>query len=324
LSAAVVVLFTDAILFRTGWYVTILEPDSYAGRVATLTDRSRRHPTTRSYVLVLGDSRIGEGFSARIAGEEGSSSGLGFFNASVPAASIRCQSYLLRWLSEERNWRAAVVTLDSYGDEDRPADHDADYLDAEILTPFASLADSAKIALSTRSLRAGFSASRAGLLRGFALRPDIHAFLSDPSGRLRKVAAYRESSAAWDYEYEGKDLQFKDRFEPPLPIRQTGELYRFRRRWLEQIRSLADSRRIPLIVARLPGTPGPRSAAGNLPSAVRDVLEGVEGVTVLPEGLFTDLERGDMFFDRLHLNAKGRREFSMRLARSVAAALRGS
>ena len=72
-------LCVDGALFHSGLYVSILAPSSYAGRVWRITlPEKERLPSGLKEVLVLGDSRIAEGFSATLANELGSAAELKF------------------------------------------------------------------------------------------------------------------------------------------------------------------------------------------------------------------------------------------------------
>jgi len=72
-------LCVDGAIFHSGLYVSILAPNSYAGRIAEITKaEEQRDSSGLKEVLVLGDSRIAEGFSSTLADELGSPSGLKF------------------------------------------------------------------------------------------------------------------------------------------------------------------------------------------------------------------------------------------------------
>ena len=58
-------VFVDGAIFHSGLYVSILAPNSYAGRVVRMTQAEKERASSGlKEVLVLGDSRIAEGFSA--------------------------------------------------------------------------------------------------------------------------------------------------------------------------------------------------------------------------------------------------------------------
>ena len=82
LLGAVAFVALDGIMFHTRLYPSILAPDSYAGRLAVITRAEKqRAPSGRKEVLVLGDSRIAEGFSTAVADELGSAAGLTMVDA---------------------------------------------------------------------------------------------------------------------------------------------------------------------------------------------------------------------------------------------------
>src|SRR5690348_4097381 len=90
ISSVWVLFLLDAAMFRTGLYARYLEPASYAGNFESVLTSGREKQFTRPHhVLVLGDSQIGEGFSAQVADEAGARAGWEFCNASVGGAAMR-------------------------------------------------------------------------------------------------------------------------------------------------------------------------------------------------------------------------------------------
>src|SRR4029077_13313952 len=87
----------DGAIFHSGLYVSMLAPSSYAGRVWRIT-RAEKERTLSGLkeVLVLGDSRIAEGFSATLANELGAAAGLKFVSLAEPAASANTWYYMVR------------------------------------------------------------------------------------------------------------------------------------------------------------------------------------------------------------------------------------
>src|ERR1051326_2025309 len=68
-SLGVLIFFLlDGVIFHSGLYERVLEPRSNAGRVAALLHQEKqRRPTGGKEILVLGDSRMGTGFSEEVA-----------------------------------------------------------------------------------------------------------------------------------------------------------------------------------------------------------------------------------------------------------------
>ncbi len=299
----------DAALFRTPYYRRILEPESYAGQVERLIGTGGNQS-----IAVLGDSRIAEGFSARVA--DGQQPGWRFLNAAVPGSTPRCWYYLLRDLDPQvGRFKKIVLPVDSYEDEDGPWEWADRTLDVNILAARLRLEDTLSFAASFHSAEARWNALLVCLLKGLALREDLQAFLAHPASRLDKAALYRASGAEWTYNYDGnpKNLVGSTLPDPSRrqPSPQTGLYGAYRRAWFGRILSRYKDSGTAIVFLRLPRGPvvPPVGHAGPGSS-----IRGFTGVTVLPESLFNALEAPEYFFDELHLNARGRQLFSTQLA----------
>ena len=110
---------TEAAVFRYGWYNRYVEPQSTTGFVEYQLRWLRVAPASeRPDVLVAGDSRIAEGFSAPQAGIQ-TANRLHFWNFGIPGSTPRVWYYFLRDASLGRRPLAAVVlALDQYSDVD--------------------------------------------------------------------------------------------------------------------------------------------------------------------------------------------------------------
>jgi len=113
----------DGVIFHSGLYVSILAPNSYAGRIAEITKAERkRAPSGLKEVLVLGDSRIAEGFSMSLANELGATAGLKFVSLAEPAASANTWYYMIRDVDPTTRRYAAIVIPYGIGYEPNSAD----------------------------------------------------------------------------------------------------------------------------------------------------------------------------------------------------------
>ena len=93
----------DGLVFHTRLYSSILAPESYAGRVAAITlAEKERVSSGLKEVLVLGDSRMAEGFSTAVADKLGSVDGLKFVNLAEPASTMNIWDYILREVDPTR------------------------------------------------------------------------------------------------------------------------------------------------------------------------------------------------------------------------------
>ena len=330
----------DSLLFRTGWYTKFLEPDSSAGTLESRLDWLRSAPpSSQPEILVVGDSRIAEGFSAPAA--NAAADGRFYFrNFGVSGATPRVWYYSLRAADPTRRRFATIVlALDTYSDDDWFAEFDRRTTDQSYLVMELGLRDCFGFAESMHDAPLGLHAFFGCLFRGIILRDDVQAFLANPGARLSHAADWRANGAGYINAYEGepanlsgisidwrkRTIQFPDRipqtvrdnvrrFDMREPVRQTGEVARYRRRWLGGI--LDDYRNSPtrLIFLQLPRGPviDPAESqphnAGFVSSAAKSPR-----VRILPSDTFTDLERPELFFDGLHLNRDGRAIFSKRL-----------
>jgi hypothetical protein len=109
----------DGILFRTGWYTRYLEPDSSAGTLESQLYWLRHTPPSgKPEVLVIGDSRIAEGFSSRVA-DAVTDRHLQFWNFGMAGTTLRVWYYSLRAADPTRHRFAAIVmAIDNYSDAD--------------------------------------------------------------------------------------------------------------------------------------------------------------------------------------------------------------
>lgn len=337
----------DALLFRTGWYNQYLEPQSSAGSLEShLYWLEHAMPRVPSEVLVVGDSRVAEGFSSRTA-TVATQRRLHFWNFGVAGTTPRVWYYTLRDADPTRRRFAAIVlALDNYSDADWFAEFEDRATDRQYLALRLGLGDCIGFAFSNRDPAARSKALFGCLFRGVTLRQDVQGFLADPAVRMKNAADRLQNGLGYDSGYSGKPeslqgmsvdwqnrtIHFPDtvpaatranveRFVLLEPTPQTGALARYRKRWLGAILDLYQDSPTRLIFLQLPR--GPLVDPSVKSSAVRFVDSVPSRVRVLPDSAFSDLERPDLFADGLHLNSSGRPIFSERLAAQVEAVISG-
>ena len=319
LAAAGGLLFGfDASLFRSGVYRPVIEPQSYAGqtdlalRQAALADPAKRN------VLVLGDSRIAEGFSSQIANRVAGAT-TRFVNAAVPGSTLRCWYYLLREVDPtSARFQAIVLPFDDYEDEDGEWDWADRVLDLRIVAFCLRLNDIWDFTASFRGWSERFEALRGIALRGFALKDDVQDFLLHPSRRMEKARQWKTSGVGWLNGYQGNPGALPDSYRPQVRklLPQNGRYSAYRRLWLGRILKRYEGTSVRVFAIRVPRGPFPQDhPAGQLGSAVRDVRS--DRLTVIGEKTFASLEKPENFFDDLHLNARGRESFSRLLAQTL-------
>jgi hypothetical protein len=174
----------DGIIFHSGLYVSILAPDSYAGRLEVLTRAENRRPASGlKEVLVLGDSRMAEGFSTTVADELGSAAGLKFVNLTEPAASVNTWYYMLREVDPAARRYWAIIVPYGVGYEPSTADP----LRISMAAPLLRYGDCFDFASGFQRWSGRFRAFTACILRGSAYQSDVSDFLEHPIARMRSI-----------------------------------------------------------------------------------------------------------------------------------------
>ncbi|HVY94107.1 MAG TPA: hypothetical protein VHA14_15210 [Bryobacteraceae bacterium] len=334
----------DSLLFRTGWYTKYLEPDSSAGTLEShlyWLDSAPR--SSQPEVLVVGDSRIAEGFSA-VTANAAAGGRLHFWNFGVSGTTPRVWYYALRAADPTRRRFAAIAfALDTYSDDDWFAEFDRRTSDQNYLVMQLGLRDCFGFAQSMHDFPLGLHAFFGCLFRGIILRDDVQALLAKPTARLPHVADWRANGLRYITAYEGmptnlsgmsvdwrhRTIQFPDRIPQATrdnvtrfvlrePADQTGEVARYRRRWLGGILDAYRDSPTRLIFLQLPRGPIVDPEAGKVHNTgFATAAAQSPDVAVLPPDTFTDLERPDLFADGLHLNRDGRPIFSTRLGERI-------
>ena len=185
-------LILDQILFR-GIYLTVLEPESTAGM--TLLARSiqeKNYVPEKKNILILGDSRIGEGFSARIANEIGNPQGFNFVGIGLPGTTPRAWRYVLRDLDPERNkYQAIYVMSSTLRDDDIYEDFANRSIDTAYLAPLLNWGDIFSYPQSFTDPKEALKASIAVAFPSASLRSDFIQFIKTPIRRVRKAALWK-------------------------------------------------------------------------------------------------------------------------------------
>ncbi len=338
--AAVLGFFAvDCLAFHSGWYMKYLEPNSSAGQVELSIFWLRHEPEVKQ-TAVFGDSRIGEGFSARTA-TTASQNRMNFRNMGVAGSTARVWYYLLRDADPNKTRFSTVVfALDRYSDQDGEDQSlrigDLNYVVGRLrLTDCFDFANSYSTPeLQSRVLSGCF-------LRGLPLRDDIHALLEKPSDRFKLAKDWRNNGHGYLDGYGGKsedlagltvDFATKTINFPagakdwqkdtargtllPGESPQTGNLRKYRERWLGRIIDYYVGTKTRVVFLEMPRGPLPPPDPKE-PAHFIDRVRTRKGVSVLPIDTFHDLERPELFADGLHLNHTGRPLFSEHLAQKL-------
>jgi hypothetical protein len=335
----------DGAVFHSGLYVSILAPSSYAGRISRITRAEKERALSGlKEVLVLGDSRIAEGFSATLANELGSPAGLKFVSLAEPAASANTWYYMVREVDPTARRYAAIVI--PYGIGYEP--NSADALRISMTAPLLRYGDGFHFASGFQRSSGRFRAFTACILRGSAYQDDVVDLLSDPVARMRSIRQADKVHAG--REYQGRDYDLvgtsydaatgQVTFAPKLTESQrlafrrsliqpsqtdTEYSLKLQRDWIPRIMDRYSHSPTAIVLTPLPR--GPFLELGGLSRGYGSVLPTsvVEGSRFsLPGHTFDFLEKPEYYFDAFHLNAKGRQKFTETLVSELLGRLRSA
>ena len=343
LLGIVAFICVDGAIFHSGLYVSILAPSSYAGRVERLTlAEKKRAPSGMKEVLVLGDSRIAEGFSATLANELGSVAGLKFVSLGDPAASANTWYYMVREVDPTRQRYSAIIVPYGLGYEPDSADP----LRISMTAPLLRYGDAFHFASGFQRWSGRFRAFVACILRGSAYQDDVVDFLSHPVARIMNIqqADKPHSGSEYkgrDYDLVGTSYDASTRqvtFAPKLTEAQrlafrksliqpsqsdTEYSLKLQRDWIPRIMNRYSDSPTAIVLTPLPR--GPFLELGGFSKGYESVLPTsvIERTSFsLPEHTFEFLEKPEYYFDAFHLNAKGRQKFTETLVSELMGLLR--
>jgi hypothetical protein len=338
----------ESLIFQSGWYNKYLEPHSTAGQVEyNLFWLQRALPPKTPDVLVVGDSRIVEGFSSRTANAAAGGKAH-FVNFGMPGTTPRVWYYALRDIDKNRNrFSAIVIEFNRYSDLDSADDLRNRATDLNYLAGRLRWSDCREFSLSyaKTEMRRGMLAGC--LIRGLALREDVLDFLSNIPKRLKHAKDWRNNGVEYLDMYTGKPEDLRGltfeaatatiHFPPgvrdwqvsaaritltPYVVPQTGALTAYRRRWIGGILDLYKNSATRIIFTQLPYMPLPLPDPAE-PARFIDSVKARPRLTILPADTFHHLQKPEWFADGLHLNGTGRQLFSEELAKVVAPMVEG-
>jgi hypothetical protein len=341
-----VFICVDGVVFHTRLYTSILAPESYAGRMAVITRAEKdRISSGLKEVLVLGDSRMAEGFSAAVADKLSSIDGFKFVNLAEPASAVNIWDYMLREVDPTRRRYWAIVVPYGIGFEPNSADP----LRIAMAAPLLRYGDCFNFASAFQRWSGRFRAFTACVLRGSAFQGDVVDFLEHPIARIRSIQLEPKRLRSRDV-YKGRNSNLvgtsydpstgQVTFPPQLTEAQReairdsmvqpsqSETQRFLKMQRDGIQRILN--RYSASPTKIVLTPIPRGPFAGLPGAsmtfhaVFPTLTTEKAVFSLPEQTFDFLEKPEYYFDGFHLNAKGRQRFTETLVAELVGRLRSA
>ena len=348
LAAVAGLIVLDGLVFRSGLYTSLLEPDSSTGVFELILRREQQAQPWygRNLVVTLGDSRFA--YYPRVANEQTAATGFSFRHAGVAGTDARAWYYMLRDLDPTRErYRAVVLGVPDYDDEDGSYDIGDDLATLHYVAARLRLSDVIPFSLSFKDPHARWEAFRGSLFKGIVFQRDILAFLSHPRKRLADIALDAGGFEEWTYGYVDSDrdvvglkidwttltatvppgrealLDELKRFVLYRPYPQTGWQAAFRRKWFGQLVDRYRGTATKVVFVRLPRGPIPRpdNLVQKKSSSIREFASR-PGVLLVDEHAFDSLERPELFKDAFHLNNTGCARLSVMMAQEVGKLLR--
>ncbi len=331
----------ESLIYRSGFYYHVLaEPHSNAGSTLLRSQLARREATpSPPTVLMLGDSRVGQGFSRATA--QAQVSGFTFINVAVPGSTARTWFYLLRKMQREAVPFDAVVIGVLYRPmgSGRWVDRS---LDPAFMAPLTDLRDAVEFPASFEDPAIRRRAHHMLWLPALQMQKDTQALLASPYERWRSLKRKRRWLESIG-DYTGREGNMPElAFAPDRTVLDWGDATsqqrtdveehlvvlaqkpamdneQFLEHWIGKLLALARQNEARLIFYPLPRGP----YAELLPEETGlppwlDALASEPDVTVLPPDFLADLEAPQYFFDELHANTAARNITSERVARAVA------
>ncbi|PYL10479.1 MAG: hypothetical protein DME34_00355 [Verrucomicrobia bacterium] len=345
LVLSVVIFFSlDGVIFHTRLYQSLLEPKSNAGRVLALARQEKqRRPAGGKEILVLGDSRMGIGFSEEVANEIAAGRDVSFFNRSMPESVPRLWYYLLREIDPSASrYQAIVMPLKVDID---PSPLHTTLVHISQAAPLLRYTDAFAFAASFDSWSDQSRAFVACLLRGSAFQADLLDFLEHPLQRISHLKQPRrdlprhafhkradQDVVGIDYDPLTHELKIPERLSKRQrnsiqnSIQNTEELARSANcssncyDWTKRILQRYDSSVTSVVLVHLPK--GPLAAKlENRGAAQNNATEALRGhkVIVFDPAQFAFLEQPAYYMDGSHLNGKGQEQFTRRLTEDLLA-----
>lgn len=342
LAAACIFAVLEGVVFHSGLYAKIIEPESTTGSLELrIRAEIQRPKPNRNQVLAVGHSR--QALWPKVANQMQPPTGYAFASIGLGGTDARTWYYSLRAVDPHaHNYAAIILPEDDYNEPDTGPDPAEQDVDLHYLIARLSVKDLLKFPWTYRSAARRWEAIEGILLKGTVYKTDFQQFVDHPWQRIQKAEFYAQGSASWAYDYGGdartlagldidwahKTLRFPPGVSEADQQRTAQELFPdsppqqgletdYLRYWYGRIVDYYRGTGTKLFFLRVPRAPSPPPEERvKQRTAVRD-LAGQPGVIVLDEHLLDSIERPENFWDGWHLNRQGMRLFTEIVVREV-------
>ncbi len=325
-------------------YTQWLEPQSTAGTVmmAASAVQQQWNPQKKN-ILIIGNSRIGEGFSAKLANGVINSNEYNFVVLGLPGTTPRVWFYVLKNLDKDASkFYSVYLMAENYSDTAEENYNDRD-IDTAYLAAILTLGDLSTYPASFDDQKKSVDAYRNVLFPIAPLQKDMMQFLKNPSARIKQVLLWRRDYIKWAADYTGRSERLPNVAElthgasilPQLADWQRPGMewyfqalpkcnkeylhsFRYNSRWFGAISEHYSQSAVHLGAFMIPR--GPYHNQFGCDSRLKGSLASLHhkgSIDLIPSDVATRLEKPEYFFDHLHINAAGRSQFSEYLAVAI-------
>lgn len=325
-------------------YTQWLEPNSTAGTVMlAATQIEKKYVPGKKNILVVGNSRVGEGFSEQVANAAIDNEKYNFISLGLPGTTPRIWFYVLKKLDPQAvKFHAIYLMAENYRDTAEENYNDRE-IDTAYLSAILALGDIASYPASFEDPKKVSAAFYSVLFPIMPLQNDLTKFIANPRARIKAVRLWRKDFVTWTAGYNGRDerlpllenIQQTEAVIAQLPEEKKSVMkwyfdavkhcdqeylhsFRYNSRWFGDISASYANRAVRVGVFMIPRGPYHQQMGCNstLNGSLK-LLEEKNRLTLVPADLTLDLEQPEYFFDHLHVNAAGRKIFSARLATAI-------
>jgi hypothetical protein len=345
LCAFVLLCLLDVLLFRTDAYLAMVKPNSFAGNTIQrwrLVQNKKK--INSNLVAFLGDSRVREGFSAKVFDQLADNTGLKAVNLSISGSTPRAWYYFLKRIDPDpgcSHFKSLIVCIPSYFDEDfGDAFSDSKY-DEQVLLPVIRYSDSPEFVGSLTDPETKKDALLASFSRMYAYRKDLRDLLCSPGGRLGEISDADRYWERSDYLYDGRKeslkgirisgndlrgmpsfLNSEEKFRLhlsvfPYPVPDSFDHSEYMRKWLYRLAQRYSGTKTSVIFVCVPSNPLPIQAVRPHIQSTINMIAALPNVVIIPEKEFKSLNAPQYFADDVHLNSAGRAIFTKDISTKV-------
>jgi hypothetical protein len=350
LVALIVFLAINFAIFSSGFYTKFLSASSMQGNAFYTFKAAKNSLSNNSRdVLIIGDSRITEGFNAGTANQAIKKEGLNFLNAGIGGATLRIWNYYLKEIDPHTNrYKYVIVTLPTFRNS---VPYDGGYegriLDADFLVP---ILDPIKfldfIGYQTGNLNK-FKLINRVVIPSINYGDDFKDLLLHPHNRVTGFKWRMTAGLNYADGYSGNSqnmiglafdpnkkliayperlnnlqrdqiLRYVENVNNKSP-QQAAEAANYLNLWLGKIIERYRNSDTKIILIRLPSTPLPNLLKDKSYPTLKVIQENInsENVIIFPEEYFLDIESADNFWDMHHLNHAGRAKLTSEISKKM-------